>query len=262
MLLSLFLFAQISPLDSWRAEIAKLDHSQILIMRVTEDMAPPEDPEARSIITGVFQSPGFASQMARAEAMSVTNGGYHFILINPVLTPDKDVDAVLAHELGHLWLKAQGYPSLVFQGGDAGCLTVNAGDIVQHVLVRAELDKRKVNWRPHWLENLEKTTEFLERNGKTQPTAAVCQRLAQLALWVDVKVGLNENTWKGFPAFEKAMAMSFPELRQSAEYLAGYLSKLNLADKNVHREALRVAFTRMKSTGLEISRKPNETKTP
>ena len=144
MLLPLLLFAQSSVLDNWRAEIEMLDQSQVLIMRITEDTPPPQDPAARNIITQVFQSPGFTSQFARAEAMSVTNGKYHFVLINPALTPEKNYDAVLAHELGHLWLKAQGYPSPVYLGGDA----------VQHVSIRAELDRRKIDLRDDWLVRL------------------------------------------------------------------------------------------------------------
>ena len=261
-MLPLLLLFQSSVLDNWRAEIEKLDHSRVLVMRVTEDMPPPADPAARSVITQVFQTPGFTVQFALAEAMSVTNGKYHFILINPLLTPEKNYDAVLAHELGHLWLKAQGYPALVFQGGDAGCLIVNAGDVVQHVLIRAELDRRNIEWRDHWLENLKKTTEFLQQNGASQPRAPICQRLGQLALWVDVKVGLESNGWKGFTEFESAMSKSFPELRQPTEDLAVYLAKIDLTNKSVHRQALTFVFTRMKSAGLEIDRKTNETKTP
>lgn len=174
MLLPLLLFAQSSVLDNWRAEIERLDQSQVLILRVTADTQPLQDPAARKIITEVFQSPGFASQFARAEAMSVTNGKYHFVLINPAQTAEKDYDAVLAHEFGHLWLKAQGYASPIYQGGDAGCLAVNVGDAVQHVLIRSELDRRNIDWRNHWLENLEKATAHLEAIG---PHAARCAYL-------------------------------------------------------------------------------------
>ena len=262
MLLPLLLFAQSSVLDNWRAEIEMLDQSQVLIMRITEDTPPPQDPAARNIITQVFQSPGFTSQFARAEAMSVTNGKYHFVLINPALTPEKNYDAVLAHELGHLWLKAQGYPSPVYLGGDAGCLAINAGDAVQHVLIRAELDRRKIDWRDHWLQNLEKATAHLESNGPTQPTAPICQRLAQLELWIDVKLGLDQSSWNGWNRFEMSMTASFPELRQPAGEISSHLAKLDLSDKAVHRKALAYTFNAMKSAGLEIDRKLNETKIP
>ena len=262
MLLPLLLFLQPSVLDNWRAEIEKLDQSKVLIMRVTEDMPPPEDPAARSIITQVFQSPGFTSQFARAEAMSVNNGKYHFVLINPAHTTESNYDAVLAHELGHLWLKAQGYPSPVYQGGDAGCLAVNAGDVVQHVLIRAEMDRRRIDWRGHWLENLAKASEHMEADGLTQPVAPICQRLAQLALWSDVKLGLNPASWNGYERFEKAMKATFPELSRPAEAISGHLARLDLKDKAIHRQALVFSFQRMKSAGIEIDRKPNETKTP
>ena len=262
MLLPLLLFAQSSVVDTWRAEIEKLDHSQVLIMRITEDTPPPQDPIARKIITEVFQSPGFTAQFARAEAMSVTNGKYHFVLINPAQTTEKNYEAVLAHEFGHLWLKAQGYPSPVYQGGDAGCLAVNAGDAVQHVLIRAELDRRNIDWRDHWLENLEKATTHMESQGVTQATAPICQRLAQLALWIDVKSGLDPSSWNGWSRFEKAMIATFPELKKPAEEIAAFLAKLDLKDKAVHRKALSNTFNAMKTAGLEIDRKHNETKTP
>ncbi len=262
MLFPLLLFVQASVLDQWRAEIESLDQSQVLILRVTEDMPPPEDPVVRAILTQVFQSPGFTSQFARAEAMSINNGKYHFALINPAQTPERSYDAVLGHELGHLWLKAQGYPSPAYQGGDAGCLAINAGDAVQHVLIRAELDRRKIDWRDHWLENLERATAHLERDGPTQPTAPVCQRLAQLAMWIDVKLGLDPLSWKGWDRFEKAMIASFPELKQPAEEISSHLAKLDLTDKAVHREALTFTFNAMKMAGLQINRKLNETKSP
>jgi hypothetical protein len=262
MLLPLLLFIQASVLDNWRAEIEKLDQSKVLIMRITEDTPPPADPIARKIVTEVFQSPGFTSQFARAEAMSVTNGKYHFVLINPAQTPEKDYEAVIGHELGHLWLKAQGYPSPVYQGGDAGCLAINAGDAVQHVLIRAELDRRKIDWRDHWLENLEKATRHMERDGPTQPTAPICQRLAQLALWIDVKLGLDPSSWTGWDRFDKAMSAAFPELKRPALEISSQLAKLDLANKAVHRKALAFTFNAMKAAGIEIERKLNETKTP
>jgi hypothetical protein len=262
MLLSFLLLAQASVLDNWRAEIEQLDHSKILIMRVAENTPPPADPEARSIITEVFRSPGFASQFSRAEAMSVTNGKYHFVLINPALTPDSGYEAVLGHEFGHLWLKAMGYPSLVYQGGDAGCLAINAGDMIQHVLIREQLDRRKISWRGRWHQNLEKTADALEQSSAGQPVAPICQRLAQIAMWVDVRLGIDAGQWKDSDRFEKAMSAAFPELRKGVGEIAETLSKLNLSDKTIHRQALQFAFNKLKSLGLEIDRKHNETKSP
>ena len=262
MLPTLLLLAQASLPDNWRAEIERLDRSKVIVLRVTEDMAPPQDPIARSIITQVFQSAGFTAQFTRAEAMSVTNGKYHFVLINPVLTSETNYEAVLAHELGHLWLKAQGYPSPIYQGGEAGCLAVSTGDVVQHVLIRAEMDRRQIDWRRHWMENLGSATDHMENAGQTQPPAPICQRLSQLALWIDVKLGLDPTSWNGFERFENAMAASFPELKQPAGEMSIHLSRLNLTDKTVHRQALGYVFARMKSAGVEIDRKLNETKTP
>ncbi len=262
MLLAILLFAQTAILDNWRAEIEQLDHSKILIMKVTEDTPPPEDPGARAIITEVFRSPGFASQFSRAEAMSVTNGRYHFVLINPALTDESGYEAVLGHEFGHLWLKAQGYPSPVYQGGDAGCLAINSGDIVQHVLIRKQLDLRKISWRERWQQNLEKTAEQLEKTGTTQPAPPVCQRLAQIAMWVDVRLGIDPAQWKESDRFEKAMSESFPALRPAVDEIARTLAKQNLAEKAVHRRALEFTFNKLKFAGLEINRKHNETKTP
>ena len=262
MLLPMLLFAQAAHLDIWRTEIERLDQSKVIVMRVTEDTPPPQDPTARSILTQVFQSPGFTAQFNRAEAMSVSNGKYHFVLINPALTRENNYDAVLAHELGHLFLKAQGYPSPIYQGGEAGCLSVSTGDVVQHVLIRAELDRRQIDWRSHWMENLASAADHMEKAGRTQPPAPNCQRLSQLALWIDVKLGLDPSPRNRFERFENAMAASFPELKQPAEEIAAHLAKLNLADKTVHRQALGYVFAKMQSVGFETDRKLNETKIP
>ncbi|MCS6953875.1 MAG: hypothetical protein NZM33_13585 [Bryobacteraceae bacterium] len=236
-------------LAEWKAETERVGAVRIVLARVYTDFERnelflPSDTEAFPILEQFFEQESFREQFVRTHAMTVTYTGlagrYSFILLNMALESQWEgaEEAVIAHELGHAWLAALNFPAPPYELGERSCLAVHTGDVVQHVLIRKEMDRRHIPWRGYWIRNLEAALERL----KSQPPASRLEpgRTAALgALWADTRLGLTEADWAGLPQFLQALEEKFPAAKAPAEAIVARLGRTNLSERDAYAAALR-----------------------
>lgn len=209
----------------------------------------------KPILEQFTENPNFQQQFAGAQALSITytggEGRLSFVLLNRKQTPPEDEPYVIAHEFGHLWLKAQRYPAPAYFGGPSSCLSILSGDAVQHVLIREEMDRRKVDWRAPWLRSLEKALGALEAQPNPGPPNR-CQAIAQAVLWIDVSLGMTDGQWPQRQRFLTLLSRRFPVIQPSASELARELGAADLTPKPEHQQALQTVFNRLKTMALTL----------
>jgi hypothetical protein len=159
-------------------------------------------------------------------------------------------EAVIAHELGHAWIKAKGLPTPLFVDNAWACVGVHAGDIPQHVLMRAELDRRAIDHRTFWLAGLDAAAKEMETK-PPPPDSDRCARVRVAAQWADVKLGLKEGEWPGRARYEAAVRRQMPQVEETVNEIVKALQGKNLEDRDTHRQALRFVFERLKDLGYE-----------
>lgn len=252
-------------LEAWRAEIERVGAMKTHILSLRAGAAGsllelPADTPEREILAPFAGNANFAGQFRGAQALSVqtkrpgTGEAVSFVLVNPELAGEGEaLEAVLAHELGHLWLKAQRYPTPAYSGGESACLAIHAGDAVQHVLIREEMEKRGVHWRGPWIASLEQALGAMEADrGKPRVTPGRCQALGLAGLWVDAALSLDGETWPRFGAFFESVRERFPEVAPVADQVVKRLRGMELRDKGVHREAVREVYERFRQLALRL----------
>lgn len=237
-----------AALSEWKQQIEARGGRPVYLVRVSQDkqknqISLPEDAPQQAVLRRYLSDASFASSLVRAHALSLNYAGkegkFHFILLN-LGTREQWSDyeeALVAHELGHLWLFAQNYPVLSFGAGEEGCLSTNASDMVQHVLIRQELENRKISYRPFWMRNLKVAQAELEQMS-TASSLPRCQRWTLLESWVDVGLGLSAESWEGHAGFLDLLAAKAPGLRETAEEITESLRENDLRDRQVYTEAL------------------------
>jgi hypothetical protein len=264
---ALLLIAQAAftpALEQWVEDIVRLDGSRIVLLELEPSSTPPgfqlpRHPRHRDALAPYLSSPGFLAQFAAAQATSIASrdltGKLSYVLLNPLqLTAgEAQREAAIAHELGHLWVKASGYAAPAYQSGPVACLSVLVGDIVQHPLIRREMSRRGIGYLQPWTADLEAALSTLESAGgsRFQPPPR-CQALAQVALWVDVSLHLDRKRWPSAPRFLDLLAERSPGLRPVASGLVEYLRKTDLAGHAAHRAALQYVFDKLKSYALSL----------
>lgn len=259
--LAIFALTLSPPLAAWVEEIFQKGGIRVVLVRIpaepeTRSLAVPQDTPQRDLLEGYTSQPAFLDQFKRAEALTVNaispSGRVSFILVNPRHAgAGARQQAVIAHELGHIWLKALRYPAPVYAEGSAACLAVHAGDAVQHVLIRKEATRRGFDWRTPWFDSLDPALAQMESESGVAPAVSRCQTLAQTALWVDVALGAGD--WSRQHAFLAVLKRRFPAASRAGASIAGELAPLPLEDKDVHAKALDTVFTQMKALALSIS---------
>ncbi len=256
MLGKVFLLAQILSLvglvGDWAAEIEGLTKSRIIVMRLSPGELPVGEPH-RSMARQHFSDPVFLQMFKASQALSLNPNGpagtFQYIFVNTQLAPQdqESLNALLGHELGHLWIRARGYPTPRYATGEAGCLSVVTGDALQHILMRGEMDRRGIVWRSGLVNQLEPALVKLREPLADEPAKTPrCQMLAQISLWLDVDLGLQEQDWKYRQDFLSLMEARFPAVAEQGRILAKELGAANLADKDVHRKQLQLVFARLK----------------
>ncbi|MBL8242198.1 MAG: hypothetical protein JNM66_32530 [Bryobacterales bacterium] len=242
-------------LEQWRLEIEKTGPQTVYLLEMAPGAAVPEGTAHKAILEQFTENPNFQEQFAKAQALSITyqgpEGRLSFVLLNTRQTPPEDEPYVIAHEFGHLWLKAQRYPAPAYFGGPSSCLSILAGDAVQHVLIRAEMDKRNVAWRAPWLRSLQAAMGAME--AQREPVAPErCQAVAQAVLWIDVSLGLTNDQWPERERFLATLEKQFPVIQPAARELTAGLKKENLVMKPEHHRALQTVFTRLKQMAMTL----------
>lgn len=237
---------ELSPdLAEWKREIEAAASRPILLARVYTDpegkelLLPPDAPE-RPAIAALLHQESFVRQLVDAHALSVTVESprpLSIVLLNMAREREwrQQEEALLAHELGHLWLEARGFGAPRMLGGFA-CEAIHAGDMVQHVLIRRELRARGIAYIPLWVRTLEPALAELKRS--PAPPAG-CRAIGRLALWVDVLAGLTEDQWPARAEFLEKLAATSPELAPQAAGIARRVTAADLDDIAVYRAVLR-----------------------
>lgn len=239
----------------WRLEIEKTGPQKVFLLPMAPGDPVPAGTRYIDILEQFTDNPNFQQQFQNAQALSITyqgpEGRLSFVLLNTKQTPKEDEPYVIAHEFGHLWLKALKYPAPAYFGGPSSCLSILAGDAVQHVLIRGEMDKRNIEWRDPWLRSLRTAMDALEAQTNPPPPDR-CQAITQAVLWMDVSLGLTDAQWPARARFLELLATRFPVIQPVARDLAAELKKENLTMKPDHQRALQTAFTRLKQMALTL----------
>jgi hypothetical protein len=243
-------------LAKWKADIEATGKTTVVLARVFTDtkrneLVLPEDAEFRPFLGRLLTSESFVTQFVQTHAMNVNaHTGLRpisAVFLNMARAGDWEgqEDAVIAHELGHIWLHARGYEALRVRGG-LSCEAVHAGDMVQHILIREQMRLRKIDFLPFWIRTLESALEQMtKQSGDEAATADRCQHVARLALWVDVDLGLTDREWPHRKAMLAALRKSFPLLEDDETEIAAMLRRRNLRDYPSYRDALRSVFLRV-----------------
>ncbi len=229
-----------AALAEWKAEIETRTSNRIEIIRIPGDPLPAED---RDVLYSYFNRPDFAESFSRAQAITFryeTEGrSRSLILLNlPRMQRTQNTSAALiAHELGHLWLDSLGLPSLEYEPGPKACLAIHTGDIVQHILLRAENDRRGIPWRPSYERDYTAASDSLLR----EPTTGAgddCLRAQRLSLMIDLRTGFEPKSFAAREEYLEALARQDREAEAIAiELIEEFDGKLML-EKSAYEWAL------------------------
>ena len=241
----------------WKKDIEAIGWGKVVLARIYKDrernlIVLPQDTEQRPVLRRYFLNESFLEEFIAMDAVAINykgaEGRFHFILLNMQREPDwrGHEEALLAHEFGHIWLFAQNYPFPVYDGKGASCLSIVAGDMVQHILIREEIRQRRIVYLPFWIGNLEKALDVLERSDADFPAeVSVCRLASELGQWMDVLLGLSEESWDKYDRFLKAMELRYPELKPSVDQFHGLLIDSDVSDQDVHLKVLQEILMKM-----------------
>jgi len=256
-------------LSRWKQEIEAVRAGKVVLARIYTDkerneILLPDDVDERPLLREYFLNPAFVAEFVHMHAANLTlkRGArwIHFVLLNMARAGEwgDEEEAVIAHEFGHIWLFVNNYPAPAFQGGANSCVAIQAGDAVQHVLIREEMRRRGIDFRPYWINNLRTQLEALEAAGSEAfGSLPLCRRMALLTQWVDVLLGLSAASWPDYDRYQAAMARAFPDLKEEAAAIAGALEGVELADLEAYTGALKTVLERMWSLAQIFSRPAN-----
>lgn len=245
-----------AALLAWKAEIESTGGIPLFVAEAhfepeSHQFSLPADTAGRGLFASYLRQEDFLREFILMDATMI----YHrapgqqafLVLLNGARRQHwaPHQEAVLAHEFGHAWIKAQGFPTPLFAPGPFPCLSVHTGDITQHVLIRRELDRRGIPFRPFWLAGLERSIPVLE-TAAPPPEPDRCARARLAAEWADVRLGLLPGQWPLQPRYEAAVRKYMPELVSTVDAIVAYVSAHDMASRDQHRDALRFVFDRLK----------------
>jgi hypothetical protein len=234
----------------WQQEITARSGARIAAIPVNTSAdgnlltIPPAFP-GREFVRSLLADPGFVAQLIRADALTVnwqqpagSAPSFHFILLHMARAaewPEGQPDAVLAHELGHIWLHAEGYRSLPYTQ-ELGCAATHAGDIVQHQLIRPELRRRDLSaydalWtqrQDRWLAAPQPDPTALDR----------CARMQLLSACCDALLGYTDEEWPGRAAWLTTVRRLYGSIAAMADSLRDAFSGRDLSDRSIYEWAL------------------------
>ncbi|MBI5280036.1 MAG: hypothetical protein HY858_00035 [Candidatus Solibacter usitatus] len=248
-------------LEAWKKQIESQGGVPVLVAKVDFDRAKNElylapDTPGRELFTGYLKQEEFVKQFHLMNAVMIHHRApgaqAYLVLLNGARESDwaDHQPSLLAHEFGHAWLKARGFPTPLFVNDRWACISIHAGDITQHVLIRQELDRRGIDFRTFWLKSLgQATTQF--EGTSPPPEEDRCTRVRQVAQSVDVRLGLKPGEWAGQSRYETAVGKTMPEVNGTVESIVSYLKERDMADKDQHREALKFVFERLRDLAAQ-----------
>lgn len=178
----------------WKSEIEAKLGSAIPIVQSAE-----EAPE----LAAYFANPSFQAAVDRAQALTLSlrsEGQLRpYVILNwaRLRQSPNDPAMLVAHELGHIWLQANGFFPPKFDGSPAACLAIHAGDVVQHERIRREMDRRSLDWRSGYQLDYEASLAAA-RLADRVPAGPPCLRAQRLSLMMDLRLGFAaaDNPWR------------------------------------------------------------------
>ena len=240
-----------ADLIRWGEEIERLAGKIVFapVYRSTErsEWKLPANLERRDIILPYLRDPSFQKELAAAHALTVNWDGaagerYHFIVLNMDVAGqwENAREGLIGHELGHIWLHAQGLVSPPFEAGPDACVAIQSADIVQHVLIRAEMERRGISGKEYLLNNLKISLEFIGKPGNTSLTR--CQKAVVLSHWLDFRHGMAPGDWDDADRYAALHKERYPEISAMGAEIEEYLREHEIADRESFQQA--VAFVR------------------
>lgn len=202
---------------------------------------PPAFP-GRPVMAKLLSEESFVVLLLRAHALNVNyrgaEGVFHFIVENQARSADWNEmeDSLLAHEFGHIWLNAIGYRSPQSDTTDApaACLAAHTGDIVQHILIRDEAQRRGVDVMRFWLHVQEMALTLPE--SQTAPQLDRCQKWQAAAEWLDAVLGAPQ--WPLLDRYQTKMRAYYPVLIPFITQIREWIEPLNLWDRSIYEYAM------------------------
>lgn len=201
-----------ATLEEWKSEIEARTFQRIEIVRIPGDPIPAED---RDVLFQYFNQPDFAAQFQQTQALTFryerAGRSRSLILLNWVRmqSSQNSATALIAHELGHIWLGSLGYIPPVYEPGPRGCLAIHQGDIVQHILLHAESDRRGIPWRASYERDYTAAAESMRGKDAGGP-GDDCLRAQRLSLMIDVRTGHPAGSFPARQEYLDALARQDP----------------------------------------------------
>lgn len=245
-----------AALLSWRTDIETKSGTKLFVAVVEHDDAAntytldPATPN-RIQFASYLKQEGFLEQFSRMYSVMIHHkeeGRNSFlVMLNGARRKEwaGNEEALIAHEFGHAWVKAEGYPTPMFVNNRWACVGIHAGDITQHVLIRAEMERRGIDHKTFWLKSLEDASNQLEA-GAAPPESDRCRRVQQVAQMVDIALGLKPGEWAGQEKYEQRVHKAMPEVEGTTREVVEYMRKHNMVNRDEHREALKFVFEKLK----------------
>jgi len=231
-------------LEQWKSEIEARTFNRIEILRIPGDPVPAED---RDVLFSYFSRPDFAQSFARTQALTFRyeRDGHNrsLILLNlPRLqSTQNSLPSLIAHELGHLWLASLGLNPPPYDAGPGACIAIHAGDIVQHILLRAESDRRSIPWRDSYIRDYSAAADTF----RTQAPGGAgdnCFRAQRLSLMIDLRTGFEPHSFPAREDYLAFLALQDPPSEAIAIELIEALSSRLSLDPADYRPCLTLAF--------------------
>jgi hypothetical protein len=236
-----------AAIGEWRADLEREHGARVPVVWAGAGLRGDE--AGFSLVSRQLGLEGFRAQFNLMHAAMISeqsqSGARFVIVVNEAWRPAWEgyEAALLGHELGHVWLRLRRLPAPAFQGGPLGCLAVHTGDIVQHILIRAEMDRRGIAHRDLLARSLDASTAALQAGSQARDD---CAWVRQAALWTDARLALEGRPWPGREAYEAAARTRFPEVEASLPNIVAALAGKDLDDRLVHRQALVDVFAILK----------------
>ena len=231
-------------LQRWHAALEK-GGVRVLFARVHTDsernllILPAETPE-RPLFAAMLAQRSFVEMFVHAHALTANLPRASLVFLNMKRAAEWEgyEEALLAHEMAHIALNARGFDRV--RAPDlAPCQVTHATNIVQHVLVRRELQARgidEVGFRIRLLQAVASTAAEAAADSDS-----VCDKARRLEMWVDTALGLTNRQWPGRTDFLALLRERWPELAEPAAALIAKLEGLDLVDRAAYARALAAA---------------------
>jgi hypothetical protein len=243
-----------AALREWTREIEAAG-GQVIPVRVVTDpnggaMRFEGEVAHRGVVARYMADDNFRAQLVAAHALTLNyrgpEGRLHFIIMNIARAPEwsDHAEGMLAHEVGHAWLDAMGYAGVTYESGSQACLSTHITDVVQHVMIRSEMRRRRIDSTGYWLSKLTPLIADLE-SGNPPKVAGPCGQALLLSQWLDARLGTSPEAWEKLRPIELAFAEAYPEVGRCAADIESLLRVADLMDPVAYRTVLEAVRARI-----------------